>query len=646
MIMKKLFNRFVSFLFAIAFLCACGNNTSVPNNRESSTSEKTGESESLDSSAVFRTRPVESTRLPEQRIYLWDVSESLGEKGNNLWTPLQTNLIRAVEAIPVNPLNRIVLIPFYSNPQTPIEEYATEEGKNNIIKAIREKGSKPVSDVSQGGHQYTNIAAAIQKFHQLAKSGYKNYMFLYTDGKQEDSKGRTCMSILADELDKWSSNTPSNIKKYGFYYLVHPDADNPYIHNTERSHNNFWVIDKADVSIKIIGFPDEYPYNVYAKDTLDVGNHSIGIEGDYKNFEGNIKLEANDSLYNLSFSLNISEGWVRVIATPKRNDIDEGEYPIRVSVGKVGNADPYSIIENPTFIIRCINKREHCAELSLIMGSQKDNIGRTSYYPSFCFGLSEEKVVSQKALLDVKYNVFAERKDCAFDISFVDGDKKPLKYDEFKIVADGDTLSSENSYIHITGPKAIQLEFVPSEVTSDTHFGGYVVFSNPSDMDRINGVETISDNHVLTEWNFKHDNKWNPLALILVWLFCIFIAAVTLWMILLRPIFFPRFSSIQKTFNVPGMAPLIIKFRGARMVVISATLPKKQSILNRFLTGRIIYKTHLAFNTPLTLKPISRGRRILAKSQNGVYHVVPNPIPGIGPATITSVTNNLRITVI
>ena len=110
----------------------------MPNNRESSTSEKNRESESQDSSAVFRTRPVENTRLPEQRINLWDDSESLGEKGNNLWLPLQTNLIRAIETIPINPLNKIVLVPFYSNPQTPIEEYATEEGKKNIIKEIRD----------------------------------------------------------------------------------------------------------------------------------------------------------------------------------------------------------------------------------------------------------------------------------------------------------------------------------------------------------------------------------------------------------------------------------------------------------------------------------------------------------------------------
>lgn len=639
-----LIKRFVPFLFAIAFMCACGDNTSMPNDRESSTSEKNRESDSQDSSAVFRTRPVENTRLPEQRIYLWDVSESLGEKGNNLWSPLQTNLIRAIESIPINPLNKIVLVPFYSNPQTPIEECATEEGKNNIIKAIRKKGSKPVSDVSLGGHQCTNIAAAIQKYHQLAKPGYKNYMFLYTDGKQEDLKGKTCMSILEKELGNWVSNTSSNTKKYGFYYLVHPDADNEYIHSTEEKHNNFWVIDKADVSINIISFPEGYSYNVYAKDTLDVGNHSIGIEGDYKYFEGDIKLEANDSLFDFIFMPNMKDGYVDVKVTPKRDYIAEGTYPITVSVGYDGEKSPYSFIENTSFVIKCINKREHSAGVSLKMQGREDNIGKTSYYPSFCFGLSDAKIVSQKAVLDVRYNVYANNKS-TFDISFVDGEKNPLRYDEFKIVADGDTLSLENPYIHITGTKAIQLEFIPSEVTTDTHFAGYVVFSNPSDIDRINDVETISDNLVLSEWNFKHDKKWNPLELVIVWLLGILLTALILWILFLRPLFFPRFSSIQKTFNIPGMAPLVINFKGARMVVIAATLPKKQTLLNRLLTGRIVYKTHQAFNQPIIFKPNSRGRRILAKSQMGAYRVQPNPIPGIGNALIIHVAQNIRINV-
>lgn len=639
----NILKRFIPSVLSILFLYACGNNTSTPNSTDINVSEKECGRVTQDSSAVFRTRPVDSTRLPEQRIYLWDVSESLGDKGNNLWTPLQTNLIRAIETIPTNPLNRIVLIPFYSNPQTPFEEYATEDGKGNIIKAIRTKGSKPVSDVSFGGHQCTNIAAAIQKYHQLAKPGYKNYMFLYTDGKQEDQNGKTCMSILEKELSNWTSNTSSNTKKYGFYYLVHPDADNDYIHSTEEKHNNFWVIDKADVSINIISFPEGYSYNVYAKDTLDVGNYSIGIEGDYKSFEGNIKLEANDSLFDFIFKTNIKDGYVDIKVTPKRDYIAEGTYPITVSVRYDGEKSPYSFIENTSFVIKCINKREHSAEVSLKMQGQEDNIGKTSYYPSFCFGLSEAKIVSQKAVLDVSYNAYAKDKS-TFDISFVDGARNPLKYDEFKIVVDGDTLTPENPYIHITDTKSIQLEFIPSEVTTDTHFAGYVIFSNPSGVDRINSTETNSGKYVISEWSFKHDKERNPVSKFLLRLVILVTLCAILWFSFLRRMFYPviKLSRINiKGVNINYVdSKRINRFRK----IVFTSERKKQSIISQFLLGKVRYVINETWNHTWEIYP-GKEKKTVKTSLYGKYTMSPMKanLSSMDKVTITNISNNNQI---
>ena len=80
------------------------------------------------------------------------------------------------------------------------------------------------------------------------------------------------------------------------------------------------------------------------------------------------------------------------------------------------------------------------------------------------------------------------------------------------------------------------------------------------------------------------------------------------------------------------------------MVVVAASHPKKQSAWNRFWTGKIIYKTHPAFVTPIIFKP-SRGRRVLTKVQVGTYQVMPNPMPGIGSATIFDIKKNLKINV-
>ena len=80
------------------------------------------------------------------------------------------------------------------------------------------------------------------------------------------------------------------------------------------------------------------------------------------------------------------------------------------------------------------------------------------------------------------------------------------------------------------------------------------------------------------------------------------------------------------------------------MVEVAATHKKKQSAWNRFWTGKILYKTHPAFLEPIVFKP-SRGRRVLSKYQAGAYQITPNPMPGVGAATIVDIKKNLKINV-
>jgi hypothetical protein len=80
------------------------------------------------------------------------------------------------------------------------------------------------------------------------------------------------------------------------------------------------------------------------------------------------------------------------------------------------------------------------------------------------------------------------------------------------------------------------------------------------------------------------------------------------------------------------------------MVVVSATPQKKQSGWNRIWTGKIIYKLHPAFITPMIFVP-GRGKKILVRTQSGAYQISPNPMPGIGAAVITDVRKNLKINV-
>lgn len=639
--MKHVVLVIVMLVLVVWAFCSCDNGSSFQKTIISKEGNSTITSEVVKEN-VFRTQPVESTILNEHRVYLWDVSESLNSNG--LWNGLKAAIKHSIEKIQENPNNKISIVTFYSSPfHEMLNVNADASGKAKLLDFIEKQGDKAIPD----GRNYTNIISAFDKFEELIIPGYKNYMFLYTDGGNEDPllKKVTTASkqSLFNKISKWDTEIANNRKVFGFYVLVDQKADEDRkIEAIANNLNKFHVVPNANVSIKIIGFSENYHYNVYKNDTLDKCNQLIGITGDYSKFEGDIKLEAKDSLYNISFSPNVKEGWVKVNVTPKRDlIIDEGEYPINVTVGYEGKRDPYSFFENSSFIIRCINKREHFADVNLILDGQKDT-GKTFYYPSFCFGLSDEKIISQKAVLDVRFNVFAERKNSTFDISFVDGDKNPLKYDEFKIVADGDTLSSENPYIHITGTGPIHLEFIPSKDIDDKHFAGYIVFSDACEMDRINEIGTSEEKSVILEWNFKHEKEWNPLGKIVMIVCLLGLLLLVIWFLFLQKCFFRRFRNINKLLIVPNQAPIQLHFGGVRMIVLSPH-KNRQSVFDRFFKGKIVYKTVPTLPSDICMKPTNRGKSIsFHASDIGVYTFIPNPVGQFGHATIINNISNIQ----
>ena len=108
-----LYNNIVKYFFLfsfIVFLSACDGNMQNSQDILNNTSKNDGVVTSCDSDNVFR--PTKWVILKEQRVFLWDVSESLGDGkgGNNLWQPLQNNLIDAIKSISYRDTHNIIYI--------------------------------------------------------------------------------------------------------------------------------------------------------------------------------------------------------------------------------------------------------------------------------------------------------------------------------------------------------------------------------------------------------------------------------------------------------------------------------------------------------------------------------------------------------
>ena len=135
----------------------------------------------------------------------------------------------------------------------------------------------------------------------------------------------------------------------------------------------------------------------------------------------------------------------------------------------------------------------------------------------------------------------------------------------------------------------------------------------------------------------------NPLLAWTLWAVSALAIISLLWFIVFRRMYFPKFKSCQKTFFIPNQAPLIVKMTGARMVVISSK-SKKQGFWGTLIKGPVVYKSHPAFTSPITMRPV-KGRKILLKVDSSTYRVSPNPMPVIGTATIDDISSNMHITI-
>ena len=574
----------------------------------------------------------------ERIVILWDVTGSLlpqkegmkdldGSKipvysqGNGMWRDLKESIIECIQYAEEDPGNEIIIVTFNDSIRDVYTEKASADGKKSLVDYVRNYKYK--------GHKYTNIVDPVKKFYSLLGKDKINYMFLFTDG---DNDHPATKAQLIPTLDSWTTKTFGQ-NAYGFYVLVHPDADKSDIRNSVESQDNFWIVKDAKVKIKICSFPSSLKYNV--RD--EKGPKTISIRGKYANADGRVQLVANDEYYDIVCSdVAIGNGKLDIEVKPKEGVTPPANHTLSLTP-QLSDADPYTFVGPKEISLTVSNLPER----NLALTFEDKNLGKASYHGAFLMSKEESKPVCSDIKVEFSDQAKVENSSAVMKVYFVD------KKTEQKISPDSQNLTIFIDGKELTGDS---FKLTPEMSNVTLSIMGQPGTKSGSYYGRVELVPTNLDNYSINgtpdvfKWKMSFTQKWNPLKLGLAWLLGIFAAAFILWMFILKPIFYPRFGSIQKTFNVPGMAPLIVKFKGARMVEIAASHQKKQTGWNRFWTGKILYKTHPAFAAPITFKP-RKGHKVLAKVQAGTYQVMPNPMPGIGAATIVDIQNNLRINV-
>lgn len=573
----------------------------------------------------------------EHIVILWDVTGSLlpqekglkdydgsqlptYSQGNGLWMELKKSIIDCIEYADEDPSNKITIIPFNDNPTAPYTRQATSAGKDDLINYV--KGYRYKS------HKNTNIVAPIKQFYNLLRGNEIKYMFLFTDGEHDHAQTK---NNFIPTLDSWTNMT-KNQKAYGFYVLVHPAADKPEIRRSVENQDNFWIVADARVRIKICSLPETLKFNL--RD--DKAPKTIKIEGRYTGATGDVALIPNNNNYDIVCSeSSIINGKIKFEVKPKNGFTPPQQDTIHLTP-QISNADNYTFI-GPKQILLFVS---NLPERSLGIEVNNTDFGVASYHKPFLWTKEGYTQAVNNIKISFSEQAKHENSSAIIKVYLVDknGENKiPIDSQCLKFYIDGKKYNGDSFKLtsNMTNIK-LSIEGMP-ETRSGKYYGRIEIIPNNLDNWEINGAQEI------LKWNVKFEQRWNPLQLLIILiLFAVFVIFLLAKIILrMRN---PRFGSIQKNLIVPGMAPIIIKFKGARQVVIAANHPKKQSQWNRFWTGKIVYVTHPTFVSPITLKP-SRGKAILARTQAGAYQIQPNPIPGVGAATITVTNTRMRINV-
>lgn len=558
-------------------------------------------------------------KMGERRVYYLDATYSMITP-SKLWNPVRNDLEKAINAIEDED-TEIYVVAFGGNNGEELRTWhghATPDGKRSIVSGFQ--------SFDPQRNTMTYLDRPLTDFYrEKVAQDRVTYCFLMTDGRDENKDP----NMFYDSLRQWGNRyKDSNV--YGFYVMLNREAKDNSIESIINTQEHLWKVESADVNINLIRLDNKALFNVRSDDFIElpISGNTSGLK--FKaSFPQDCDLIAN--------SCEVKDGKLRVSVSVKRDCHRMPESFSNFLTVELTNGGDYDFLVTDNVDVECCNNRERI----LRTPADAQDFGKVNHHDAFFFVPGKIKPV--KKTLQFGFNSEAKDDSGTFaELKFVDKKGNDVSAEDMIITVNGVTLADNSFRITSSDDDAeIEISFTPG-ARKGKHKGYLRIVA--SNLQRVNNDICAGGSIDACTWVVHNNKTMNPLKLALISLLAVLLTAFALWIFILKPVFYPKFGSVQKVFSVPGMAPLMIKFKGARKVIVSANPQKRQSAWNRFWTGKIIYKVHPAFVAPIVFKP-SRGRKVLAMVQSNSYRVQPNPMPCIGSASIIDIQRNCRIVV-
>lgn len=539
-------------------------------------------------------------------VYLFDCTKSMDEK-NGIWEVSKLFMKEDIEQLDENANVTIVL--FHQDTSAPIRFKA----KDFNWKEVETKCEEMIM-----ASTHTGICNAWDLGLKYIDKSRNNYLYLFTDGTENVNQRRT--DAVCDRIKAWCSQTPNN---YAFFVALgeeiknSPDAKK-LIEATNACDRTFFIE------------KHQGPFGAFDKTSFALNSHSTknlstGFS-DYGTFSATV--ECNDEYYEIALKENrIKDGKAEFLVKQKKQPSNNYQLHFKVT-SKQGELH----ICNPDIYINIDTRDLANLDLGQPSGETEGqyDAGEAETYPSFGFWKGKD-VSTLQTDLNAVFNDQAIKNNCSLSVTLDIPSEIRAKC---KFLYNGSPIN-DSFIIKVSDKGSILSIEVPHTLAQQAFTISLKGISK--DLETINAEESRT---YVSSIYFEHDVCWNPLKIALMWLLIVIIATLAIWLIILRPIIYPRFKSIKKGIYLKGCAPITINFKGARLAVID-NKPHKQSSWDKIFKGRIIYKQHPAILTQVTMKPHRRGIMVFADSSK--YIVTPNPMPKIGSAIMNDLVNRNNI---
>ena len=285
--------------------------------------------------------------LKERRVYYLDCSFSM--KLNKLWNPVRANLNNAIDAVP------------YEDTELLVVPFAFDNLHHSRLKAVFAKANQAGKDKLKAYVNNLPLNKGTMTYHkdvlddfysQSVDDDKVTYMFLMTDGQDEGKPGE-----FLSLLNQWG-RLYGNKNVYGFYVMLDLAARNPKIEEAIDRQPHLWKVETADININLVRLQNHAIFNIRNDSYID-----LPIYGTTKGLIINANF-ADSSPYEV-IKVAQDTNKLRVFIKVKENKSllpDSDLHNLNLTMTGGGDFD---FLVTETVAVKCENKKERSLKISV-----------------------------------------------------------------------------------------------------------------------------------------------------------------------------------------------------------------------------------------------------------------------------------------